>query len=69
MQIGSFALGERTVRQRLCLRLFIVLPEEMQQHTDWRMAIFECGQHIVAFDGDALLLREIWQRERNKPSL
>jgi hypothetical protein len=47
----------------------IVLPEEMQQHTDWRMAIFECGQHIVAFDGDALLLREIWQRERNKPGL
>jgi CRISPR-associated helicase Cas3 len=49
--------------------VFIVLPKKMQQHTDWRMAIFECGQHIVAFDGDALLLREIWQREHTKPGL
>ena len=35
----------------------------MQQHTDWRMAIFECGQHIVAFDDpdsdwDLLLIAE-----------
>ncbi len=43
--------------------IFIVLPRDMRNHTDWRMAIFDCGQHIVAFDGDALLLREIWLRE------
>lgn len=42
--------------------IFVVLPKDIQQHVDWRLATFECGQHIVAFDGDALLLQEIWRR-------
>ncbi len=45
--------------------IFIVLPEKMRHYTDWRMAIFECGRHIVAFDGDALLLREIWRQSQS----
>lgn len=44
--------------------IFIVLPQDFRRYTDWRMAIFECGQYIVAFDGDALLLREIWLRDQ-----
>lgn len=44
--------------------VFIVLPKDMQDYTDWRIAIFECGQHIVAFDGDALLLMEIWKQRQ-----
>jgi len=46
--------------------IFIVLPKEMLGYTDWRMAVFECGQYIVAFDGDALLLREIWVRKQKQ---
>lgn len=46
--------------------IFIVLPKCMRDYTDWRMAIFECGQHIVAFDGDALLLAEIWRKQREE---
>lgn len=44
--------------------IFIVLPKDFRRYVDWRMAIFECGQYIVAFDGDALLLREIWLRDQ-----
>jgi hypothetical protein len=44
--------------------VFIVVPGKFRRYTDWRMAIFECGRYIVAFDGDALLLREIWLREQ-----
>ena len=43
--------------------IFIVLPQDFRRYVDWRMAIFDCGQHIIAFDGDAVLLREIWIRE------
>ena len=42
--------------------VFVVLPKEFRRFTDWRMAIFPCGEFIVAFDGDALLLLEIWKR-------
>lgn len=44
--------------------IFIVLPNDIRARVDWRMAVFECGQHLVAFDGDALLLREIWLRQQ-----
>jgi CRISPR-associated helicase Cas3 len=44
--------------------IFIVLPKEMRDYTDWRMAVFECGRHVVAFDGDALVLKEIWARRQ-----
>jgi hypothetical protein len=34
---------------------------------DWRIAWFRCGakgRYIIAFDGDALLLREIYDKLR-----
>ncbi len=46
--------------------IFVVLPQDFRRYTDWRLEIFECGRYIVAFDGDALLLREIWLREQQK---
>jgi CRISPR-associated helicase Cas3 len=46
--------------------IFIVLPKDLRRFTDWRMAIFPCGEYIVAFDGDALLLKEIFDRERKQ---
>jgi hypothetical protein len=42
--------------------IFIVLPKSFRKFTDWRMAIFPCEEYLVAFDGDALLLDEIWKR-------
>ena len=45
--------------------IFIVLPEEIRNYTDWRITVFPCGKYIVAFDGDALLLLEIWKRMQN----
>jgi hypothetical protein len=48
--------------------IFIVLPQEFRQYVDWRIVIFECGWYIVAFDGDALLLREIWLRKQRTPT-
>ncbi|MDY7078246.1 MAG: type I-D CRISPR-associated helicase Cas3' [Chloroflexota bacterium] len=43
--------------------IFIVLPKDIRPD-DWRLAVFPCGEYIVAFDGDALLLREIWNRKQ-----
>ncbi len=48
--------------------IFIVLPKDLRPD-DWRLAIFPCGEYIVAFDGDALLLREIWVRIKNASSI
>ncbi|MDD5206226.1 MAG: hypothetical protein PHS17_12435, partial [Desulfobacterales bacterium] len=44
--------------------IFVVLPRDFQRFTDWRMAIFPCGEYILAFDGDALLLKEIYERHK-----
>jgi CRISPR-associated helicase Cas3 len=49
--------------------IFVVLPKEFRQFTDWRMAVFPSGEHIVAFDGDALLLKEIFDRENKRAGI
>jgi len=45
-----------------------VSPELVQDELDWRLATFAAGSHnpsyIVAFDGDALLLKEIYRRAK-----
>lgn len=62
--------GHLTSASHLLVRpkphIFIVLPKDFQKFTDWRMAIFPCGEYIVAFDGDALLLKEIFDQERKR---
>lgn len=47
--------------------IFVVVPyEQVRNEIDWRIAWFWCGKsggrNIIAFDGDALLLKEIWNR-------
>lgn len=42
--------------------IFAVFPKKVRELTDWRMAVFPSGDHIVVFDGDALLLLEMWKR-------
>jgi len=48
--------------------IFIVLPKSLRPD-DWRLAVFPCGEYIVAFDGDALVLREIWVRIKSASSI
>lgn len=49
--------------------IFCFVPYELTNMLDWRIAWFHCGdkrgRYIIAFDGDALLLREIYFRSRS----
>jgi hypothetical protein len=44
--------------------VFVVLPRTVRRKLDWRLPIFECGDHIIAFDGAAILCIAIWEREQ-----
>jgi CRISPR-associated helicase Cas3 len=43
-----------------------VVPESVKHALDWRIATFETPQGMLAFDGDALLLKEIYKRAGSK---
>jgi hypothetical protein len=48
---------------------FVFVPRDMvESELDWRLATFPAGEYgssfVVAFDGDALLLKEIYRREK-----
>jgi len=49
--------------------VFVLAPASSVSTLDWRLAWFHCGgprgRYIIAFDGDALLLKEIWELARN----
>jgi CRISPR-associated helicase Cas3 len=46
--------------------VFVLAPREIASLVDWRTAWFHCGsphgRYIIAFDGDALLLKELYER-------
>lgn len=47
--------------------LFVFVPyDEVRDELDWKLTTFPCGPgkavYVLAFDGDALLLKEIWRR-------
>lgn len=43
--------------------IFTVVPKAaVQEEIDWRLPVFEAGRYLVAFDGAALLLLELWRR-------
>lgn len=45
--------------------IFVFAPVELAKELDWRLAWFRCGtkgRYLIAFDGDALLLKEIYDR-------
>lgn len=45
--------------------IFTVVPKgAVQSELDWRIAVFEAGQYLIAFDGTALLLLEIYKQTR-----
>jgi CRISPR-associated helicase Cas3 len=44
--------------------IFAVVPRAaVQDQVDWRLPVFEAGKYLVAFDGAALLLIEVWRGE------
>ena len=48
---------------------FVFVPyDDVRDELDWRLATFPCGpgkaKYVLAFDGDALLLKEIWKRAK-----
>ena len=48
--------------------IFVYVPyDEVRDALDWRLPSFRCGsrggKYVLAFDGDALLLKEIWNRQ------
>lgn len=46
--------------------IFVLAPADIVSALDWRLAWFpcgnSCGRYIIAFDGDALLLKEVYER-------
>ncbi len=48
--------------------VFVLAPADIVAQLDWRLACFRCGSprgnYIIAFDGDALLLKGIYDRSR-----
>lgn len=45
--------------------IFTVAPKAaVQDDVGWRLPVFEAGKYLVAFDGAALLLLELWRRRR-----
>ena len=53
--------------------IFTVVPKaDVDSDIDWRLPTFEAGKHLLAFDGAALLLLELWRRtgeRRRQPVL
>ena len=39
--------------------IFVIVPKILENELDWRLAVFECGRHLIAFDGAALLVNEV----------
>ena len=68
----SHVMAKQKYKERVTGHVFVLAPEDLITKLDWRLAWFRCGkrgQYIIAFDGDALLLKEIYDRilkERNR---
>lgn len=43
--------------------IFVVVPRTIWTDLDWRLPVFECGRHLIAFDGPALILCEIYNQK------
>jgi hypothetical protein len=45
--------------------VFTVVPKTaVDPDLDWRLPVFEAGRYLLAFDGAALLLLELWRRNQ-----
>jgi len=49
--------------------IFTVVPKaEVEAGLDWRLPVFEAGRYLIAFDGAALLLLEVYRGRKNLSS-
>jgi len=39
--------------------IFFIAPVIVKNEVDWRLPVFDCGRHLITFDGAALLLNEL----------
>jgi CRISPR-associated endonuclease/helicase Cas3 len=46
--------------------VFTLVPNELRSWLDWRLPVFDCGRRLIAFDGTALLVKEIYQRSKSR---
>ncbi|RMH38248.1 MAG: type I-D CRISPR-associated helicase Cas3' [Nitrospirae bacterium] len=64
--------GEATPVSDLMARenhIFVVVPRRaVEQALDWRIPVFDAGSYLLAFDGAALLLLELWRRRHSARS-
>jgi len=44
--------------------IFVVVPDSIRIYVDWRIATFHHPRGLLAFDGNALLLKEIYERAK-----
>lgn len=68
-EISFIQEGHKTsVSHVMSLRehIFTLVPKEMRSHLDWRLPVFDCGRRLIAFDGTALLVREIYERHKRR---
>jgi CRISPR-associated helicase Cas3 len=67
-QLRLYQDGESTPVSDLMARenhIFTVVPRtEVEFQVDWRLPVFEAGRYLVAFDGAALLLLELWKKPK-----
>jgi hypothetical protein len=72
-QLRLYQDGESTPVSDLMARenhIVTVVPKtEVDSDVDWRLPVFEAGNYLLAFDGAALLLLELWRRRREKVNL
>jgi CRISPR-associated helicase Cas3 len=65
-QLRLYQDGESTPVSDLMARenhIFTVVPKaDVDSDIDWRLPVFEAGKYLLAFDGAALLLVELWRR-------
>lgn len=40
--------------------VFVIVPKTILPDLDWRLPVFECGRHVIGFDGTALMLLELF---------
>ena len=63
----SHVMAKQKYKERVTGHVFVLVPEDLRHKLDWQLAWFRCGsrgKYIIAFDGDALLLKEIYDRVR-----
>lgn len=49
--------------------IFVIVPKAVMSSLDWRLPVFECGHHLIGFDGTALLLLELYNKIRSSAKI